>query len=88
MYSFVKDPDATLDYKVDWTLWLDGDYITTSTWDVPAGLTEEAKVNDTTSATVWLSGGTFGQRYEVINRIITNAGRTDDRTIIIRIRNK
>lgn len=90
MFSFVKDPDATLDYRADWTLWLDGDTIATSSWIVPAGLTNEAEaINaENTVAIVWLSGGTLGQKYEVINRIVTNAGRTDDRTLTIRIRQK
>jgi len=88
MFSFVKDPDATLDYKADWTLWLKDDIINQSSWIVPAGLTKEAEAVDNTTATVWLSGGTLGQKYEVINRIITTAGRTDDRTLTIRIRHK
>jgi len=88
MFSFVKDPDATLDYKADWTLWLDGDVIATSQWLVPTGLTEEATSNDDNTATVWLSGGILNTKYEVINRIVTNAGRTDDRTFTIRIRHK
>jgi len=88
MFSFVKDPDATLDYKADWTLWLDGDTISQSSWIIPADLTKEAEAVGDTTATVWLSGGTLGRKYEVVNRINTSAGRTDDRTFIIRIRQK
>lgn len=87
-FSFVKDPDATLDYQVDWTLWLKGDTISNSEWDVPAGLTLEAESNTTTTATAWLSGGTLDQKYEVVNTITTDAGRIDERTIIIRIKEK
>ena len=88
MSRFTKDPDATLDYKVDWASWLVDDTITNSTWIVPTGITYEIDANDTTSATVWLSGGSVGSSYEVVNRITTTAGRIDDRTITIRIKEK
>ena len=67
--TFVKDPDATLDYIIDWSEWLDTDTISTSTWTVPTGLTNVSDSNTTTTATIWLSGGTAGQRYTVSNRI-------------------
>ena len=84
--SFVKDPDATLDYQVDWTTWLSGDSdtISSSTWTISgSGLTEDSSSNTTQVATIWLSGGTEGSSYEVTNRIITANGRTADRTIYI-----
>ena len=34
MTTFLKDPDAVLDYSVDWSKWLAGDQIETSTWFV------------------------------------------------------
>lgn len=81
-----KDPDAVLDYSVDWAAWLGADTIATSTWPVvPAGITKDSDTNDTTSATIWLSGGTAGQTYQITNRIVTAGGRTDDRTITIQI---
>ena len=86
--SFVKDPDAKLDYKVDWEEWLDGDTISASTWTVPTGLTQVSASFSTTTATVWLSGGTAGGSYQVVNRVTTAAGRIDDRTITIRVLEK
>lgn len=85
---FTKDPSAVLDYQVDWSTWLDGDTITTSAWVVPAGITETTSTNTATTATIWLSGGTAGERYRVTNRIVTAGGRTDDRTITIRVEDK
>lgn len=84
--QFSKDPDSDLDYQVNWTAWLGEDEtITTSTWVVPDGLTvgtsSKAPSHDGTTATVWLSGGTIGARYDVVNRITTNQGRTEDRTL-------
>lgn len=94
--SKVKDPDAVLDYKFDWAdphagPWLaDDEEITNYTVTVDDGLT---KGNDSlnpegNAVTVWLSGGTVGQRYEVRCRITTNQGRTEDHTITILCRQK
>ena len=80
---FTKDPEAVLDYQVDWSDWLDDDTIDTSEWTVPAGLTEDSDSNTYTVAKVWLSGGTSGTTYAVENKITTADGRTDERTIYI-----
>jgi len=82
--SYLKDPQAVLDYGVDWSLWLaGGETISTSTFTVDAGLTKNSQTNTTVSATVWLSGGTIGQRYKVVNEITTTAGRTNDATFTV-----
>lgn len=83
--TFTKDAHAVLDYTVDWTRWLAGDTIVTSTWLVPAGLTKQADSKTKTAATVWLSGGAAGQSYTVTNRITSGAGRTEDRSFNIRV---
>jgi hypothetical protein len=55
------DPDAVLDYTIDWSQWLgDGETIAASTWDVPAGLTEVDESETTTATSVRVSGGTAG----------------------------
>lgn len=83
-----KDPDAVLDYSLDWTAWLDDDTIEDSSFTVPSGITKQSETFDDTTTTVWLSGGTAGQIYTVINRIRTLGGRIDDRTIQIRVTEK
>lgn len=88
---FVKDPNAVIDYKIDWSAWLtaaDDDTISTSTWIVPSGITKDSDSKTTTTATVWLSGGTAGEDYAITNRIVTAGGRTEDRTIRIMVREK
>lgn len=81
-----KDPDAVLDWVWDWNEWLDeGETITTSSFIVSVGITVDMESNTTKTATVWLSGGTAGQVYQVTNRIVTSSGRTDDRSITIRV---
>jgi hypothetical protein len=83
--EFRKDPDAVLDYAVDWSEWLDDDTITASEWTVPDGITADSDSNTTTLATVWLSGGTLGQTYSLVNHITTAAGREEDQTIKIKM---
>lgn len=83
-----KDPDEILDYQLDWSEELDTDTISTSTWIVPTGLTEETDSNSTTTTTVWLSGGTIGQVYTLTNRITTAGGRTYDQSVRLRVRTK
>jgi hypothetical protein len=84
--TFTKDPDAVLDYIFDWSDWLsNGENISTSTMIVSAGLTLDSETNGFLSATAWISGGTPGHPYSVTNRITTNQGRADDRSITIRV---
>ncbi len=78
-----KDPNAVLDYMADWEQWLKGDTIVASTWLPATGITIDYESFTTTSATVWLSGGTAGTVYTLTNRVTTAGGRTDDRSITI-----
>lgn len=82
-----KDPHAVVDYRIDWSRWLrNGDIVLTSEWAVPDGIEMDSESNDTTSTTIWLSGGTAGTNYQLTNRITTAQGRTQDRTITIRVK--
>lgn len=84
----IKDSAAVLDYGYNWALWLGTDTIVTSTWVVETGLTKGADTHDTTTTTVWLSGGTVGESYLVTNHIVTTGGRTDERTFSVSVRNR
>jgi hypothetical protein len=88
MEWFTKDPNATLDYTVDWSRWLGTDTISSVTWMVQTGLVKAAESNTTTTATVWLSGGTLATDYVVTCRITTVGGRIDDRSIKIQVRDR
>ena len=95
--TFLKDPDAVLDYKFDWaastngtgdTDWLDtsnSETISSHTIDEDTGITVDSssQTDTNTSVTVWLSGGTAGTSYDVRCEIVTSASRTDERTITI-----
>jgi len=90
MSIFIKDPGAKLDYGFDYSDWLyEGDSITTSSWTVETGgLDIDPEYHDSTSTVVWLSGGVAGRTYRVTNRITTTAGRIDERSIEIRVRER
>lgn len=88
--AFVKDPNVTKDYPINWAARLvSGDTITASTWVAEPGITigtgGQAPTSTTTTTLVWLSGGTVGVEYKVTNHITTAQGRTDDQTLIILI---
>lgn len=89
--QYIKDPQATLDYPFDWTAWLaTGETITTFTVTVPTGLVQAtpAPSATATTVTVWLAGGTPGQRYTVACRVVTSAGRDDTRSIQLLIQDR
>jgi hypothetical protein len=95
--SFLKDPDATLDYKVDWSGWLQtGETIDTCVVTAETGITVEdgarapALADTDTSVVFWLSGGTAGTEYNVTCQITTDAvpARTDERTIRVVVKER
>lgn len=87
--TFIKDPDATLDYGFDWANWLaTGETITGAVWTVPSGITKSDEDFDADTTLVWLTGGTLGTNYNISCRITTSDGRIDDRTLIIKVRSR
>lgn len=78
---FSKDPNDVLDYMVNAATWLGTDTISSVSWTVPTGLTKDSQSNTTTTATIWVSGGTVGTEYEVLCRVVTAGGKTKDWTI-------
>lgn len=85
----VKDSDAVLDYAFEFEDWLSpSETINSITIIASPGITVDSSSNTTDTVTVWLSGGTAGVPYTVTCRIVTNQGRTDDRTMTIRVVNR
>jgi hypothetical protein len=80
-----QDPQAVLDYVFDWTAWLNGDTIATSSWVAP-GLTVVSNSFTNTSTTAFLSGGMASVIYKVRNHITTAQGRTEEETFDLQIR--
>lgn len=87
--SFVKDPDAVLDFAFDWNNaskgpWLQtGETISSHTITVETGLTKDSNSELDGIVTVWLSGGTAGEQYIVACKVTTSLGRTDERSVLI-----
>lgn len=74
--SRVKD---TADHKtltVNWAAYLTsiGDTMSTVTWTVPSGLTVDAESSTATLANIRISGGTFGETYELANVLTATNG--------------
>ena len=94
-YTFeapIKDPQAILRHSMDWTAWLQpSEAISgtpTITSSVPAELVvdQPAGLNGVTSWRV--SGGLADTNYIVTVRITTNQGRTDDRSVLYKVRDR
>lgn len=83
------DPDAKLDYAIDWTSWLQsGETITTATWTRgPVAVGDLTPMTHSTPsvvagrAIVWIEGGTTDSLYTFTVHVVTSAAREDDRTL-------
>lgn len=86
---FIKDPDAVLDFSWDWSDWLSpiSDTIASQTFQL-SGITKDSHSQIGGVVTAFLSGGTAGALATATCRIVTAGGRTDDRTIYIRIKER
>ena len=92
------DEDNTNDGSSSDSGELQGETISASSWTIPSGITKDSdsKASVTISgitysintvATIWLSGGTAGEEYELVNQIETSGSRTLDHTITIKVNN-
>ncbi len=87
--TYPKDPSAILDYPFNWNdpikgPWLEsGEIILSHVVTVDAGITKDSDSESGGVVTVWLSGGTAGEVYDVACLINTSEGRTEERTIRI-----
>jgi hypothetical protein len=89
MAIYIKDPDATLDFAFDWSDWLaDSETISTYTITAQTGLTKTLDSQANGIVTVWVSGGTAGNWYSLACKIVTNANRTDERTMRIQVQDR
>lgn len=96
--SIKKDPNAILDYTWDWTTWLldasnPTDTISSHTINIVApaeGVTVQSSsiTGASKMVTAWLAGGTAGKTVQVTCRIVTAGGRTEDRSIYLKIKER
>ena len=77
-----KDPNAKRKYSINWTRWLASqsvdEVIDDSEWIVPSGLNKIDEGFTSKITTIWLTGGTEGATYTVVNRITTSVGQIQD----------
>lgn len=89
-----KDPQAVLDYRMNWTEYLTDpvdtiasvEYVLTDPPDSSLTIVSDEAASPYT--TVWLSGGTLGTTYTVTARITTAStptARVDDRSFYVKI---
>jgi len=89
MKTFLKDPDAILDYNWDWTEWLGNDRIDSFAVSVHTGMSLVAEEELTPGIiTAWLSGGTAKLSYTVTCQITTLGGRTDERSALFNVQER
>ena len=92
-------PDNTNDGSTSDSGALQGETISASDWTVQTGITEDSANTNAvtiqgvvyganTVATIWLSGGTAGTDYTIVNDIDTSGSRTLEHTIIIMVRDR
>lgn len=90
MSFHLKDPDAVLDYAVDWGAeYLDGDAIAASSFTVEpveaGGVAITASANDERLASATVGGGIAGRQYRLRNHVVMVSGREDERSIVLRV---
>lgn len=87
---FFKEPTEERDLGIGWSDWLvdiNGNPLTiaASTWSLPSGITEVTNSFTGTTAIIRVSGGTWGETYELFNTITANNTESETRSTIVRI---
>jgi hypothetical protein len=91
MTLLLKDPEAVLDYAIDWgaDYLLEDDMLMASDWSVtpdePEGVSIVGSNFGDRLSTVQAGGGVAGRLYRLVNRVTTQLGRIDDRSIVLRV---
>ena len=90
---FLKDPNAALDYRVDWAAALGpGAGILASSWAVTPNEAGGVSVSDAglagLVASARLQGGIPGHVYVVGNRVTLADGTSDERSLTMRVENR
>lgn len=90
MTVFLKDPEATLDYSVDWSAgYLDQQTITASQWSVvpneTGGISLSMATFGASRSGATLAGGLPGHVYRISNRVTLSDARSDERSLTVRV---
>lgn len=89
MSFYLKDPQARVDYAIDWSSYLDGQTIAASAWavtpDEAGGIAVETESFALNRSAARLSGGVAGHVYRIGNRVTLSDGAIDERSITLRV---
>lgn len=90
MIIFPKDPSSNVDFSIDWGEWLTaGEAITATSWAIePSTGSAPVLGVETSSGTVrgiYVSGGQAGHRFKLTCHIQTDANRSADRSLTLRL---
>jgi len=89
MSFYLKDPEARVDYAIDWADYLDGQTIAASSWTVepaePGGIVVEEDSFELLRTAARLSGGLIGHSYGISNLVTLSDGSEDSRSITLRV---
>jgi hypothetical protein len=94
MTLLLKDPNAVLDYAIDWgaEYLATDDLLAESSWSVTPdetdGVVVVASAIEDRMTTVQAGGGVAGRLYRLINRVVTQSGRIDERSLTLRVENR
>lgn len=85
--EIIKSTPGVLDYSFKWSDWLAAITDTIASYEITAatGITLDRHNRDGGVVTAWLSGGRAGSSYRITCKIVTIAGRTDSRTIVVKV---
>ena len=87
---FLKDPDAVLDYRIDWAGAIGADVtLAVSEWRVePAEMGGVVVASHSIAGgetVARLGGGLLGHLYHVGNRVTFSDGTSDERSLLLRV---
>lgn len=92
MAYVLADPSSVLNFSHDWDDYLvAGETIVSRQWSIsPLNNTtpETPALTGATTDTVFVEGMQAGKIYYLVERITTNTGIVDDRTIVVRCENR
>jgi hypothetical protein len=90
MTLLMKDPDAVLDYAIDWGAeYLGEDLLADSHWSVTPDEIDGVSITgsdfDGSTSTVKAAGGVPGRIYKLVNHVALASGRVDNRSVVLRV---
>jgi hypothetical protein len=84
----VKDVNATLDFPIDFSAWLETDSYASHTITKSGDIVIDSSVAQNGIITPIISGGTLNELASFTIQITTASGRIDERTFYLRILNR